>query len=119
MQIAASVIVALLAVLHLYILWFEAFAWERKGPKVFPTLPRELFAKTTAMAANQGVYNGFLAAGLTWSLFIDGLWSQHVALFFLTCVAVAGVVGSLTVERKILYLQTVPSLLAIGFLLLG
>ncbi|CAH1001172.1 hypothetical protein LEM8419_02078 [Neolewinella maritima] len=118
MGLAAQLLIGLLAVLHLYIMWFEAFAWETRGPKVFPTVPRELFAKTTAQAANQGVYNGFLAAGLIWSLLIDGPWSQHIALFFLSCVAVAGIVGALTVDRKIAYVQTAPALLAIALLLL-
>ena len=70
------------------------------------------------MAANQGLYNGFLAAGLIWSFFIqDAQWSQNVAIFFLSCIALAIVYGFFTVERKIIFVQTIPSLIAIALLL--
>jgi len=72
------------------------------------------------MAANQGLYNGFLAAGLIWSFFIrDENWSDNIALFFLACVAIAGIYGALTVERKILFVQTVPAVLGIVMILLS
>lgn len=114
MSTLSSILVALIAFLHLYICWFEMFAWETRGPKVFRTLDKELFPKTTALAANQGLYNAFLAAGLAWSLIItDAVWAEYVALFFLGCVLVAGVFGAVTAERKILYVQTIPALVAI------
>lgn len=114
MDIAAKIVIAFIAFLHLYILWLEMFAWTTRGPKVFRSLKRELFEPTKALAANQGLYNGFLSAGLIWSLIIkDVLWQDNVALFFLGCVAVAGIYGALTAERKILYIQTVPALLGI------
>ncbi|CTQ51059.1 DUF1304 domain-containing protein [Jannaschia donghaensis] len=114
MNLLADVLIGLIALLHLYICWFEMFAWESRGPKVFDTLPRDLFAPTTAMAANQGLYNGFLAAGLIWSLLIgDADWSRNVAAFFLLCVAIAGTYGARTVTRRIFWIQTVPALAAL------
>lgn len=107
-----------IALLHLYFLWLEMFAWTRRGPKVFRGFPRDLFKPTRAMAANQGLYNGFLAAGLLWSLWIqDPLWSRNVALFFSSCVAVAGLYGAYSVSRTIFWIQGFPALLSIGLLL--
>lgn len=120
MHIASQIIIALVAFIHLYILWFEMFAWTTRGPKVFRSFPRDLFEPTKAMAANQGLYNGFLAAGLIWTFFIkDALWQDNVALFFLGCVAVAGIYGAMTADKKILYVQTVPALIGIGLVLAG
>lgn len=118
MSLTANIMVALVALLHIYILWFEMFAWTSKGAKVFRRFPQELFAPTKALAANQGLYNGFLATGLIWSLLIeDVLWQQNVALFFLTCVALAGIFGSLTADKKILFVQAVPALIGIILIL--
>lgn len=118
MQILISILLSLIALIHLYILWFEMFAWETKGRKVFKSFPKELFAPTKSMAANQGLYNGFLAAGLIWSLLItDDIWQSYVALFFLACVAIAGIYGALTVERKILFVQTIPAAITIILIL--
>ena len=118
MLLAAKVIIALVAAFHLYILYFEMFAWETRGPKVFRQFPKEMFPKTKAMAANQGLYNGFLAAGLIWSLLIqDATWQHHVGLFFLGCVAVAGIFGALTASKQIFYVQGLPAI--IGMILLG
>ena len=115
MSVIAKGLVGLIAALHAYILWFEMFAWESRGPRVFSSLPAELFAPTTAMAANQGLYNGFLAAGLIWALLIkDAAWARNVATFFLLCVLVAGVFGAVTVSTSILFVQTVPAALALG-----
>jgi len=114
MDLIAIILIALIAALHFYIMWFEMFAWESRGPKVFASLPSDLFAPTKAMAANQGLYNGFLGAGLIWSLLIgDPFYSQNVALFFLICVFVAGVYGAMTVSKRIVFVQSVPSGLAI------
>lgn len=119
MSIISLVLVALIALLHLYILWFEMFAWTTKGPKVFSGFPKDLFEPTKAMAANQGLYNGFLAAGLLWSLFIsDAMWQKNIALCFLLFVLVAGVYGAATASRKILFVQAVPAAIAIASLLL-
>ncbi|MCL4164057.1 UNVERIFIED_CONTAM: hypothetical protein GTU68_035964 [Idotea baltica] len=120
MGLVAIVLIALIAALHFYIMWFEMFAWESRGPKVFASFAPDIFPKTKAMAANQGLYNGFLGAGLIWSLLIgDPVYSKNVALFFLICVFIAGVYGALTVSKRIIYVQTVPSGLAILALMLG
>ena len=114
MSIVSIILVALIALLHAYICWLEMFAWESRGPKVFATFPKDLFAKTVTMAGNQGLYNGFLVAGLLWSLIIRDLdWSANIAIFFLLCIAVAGAYGAATVGRRILFVQTVPAVLAI------
>ena len=91
------------------------FAWETKGPKAFRGFPKDLFPKTKVMAANQGPYNGFLAVGLLWSLFItdDALWSSRVATYFLLCVVVAGLYGWYSVSKRIFYVQAVPALLGL------
>lgn len=117
MGIAAKIIIALVAVLHLYILWFEMFAWTTKGRKVFKTFPSDLFEPTKAMAANQGLYNGFLAAGLIWSLLIsDPEWGWNVGLFFLSCVLVAGAYGGYSVSKSIFMTQGIPALIGIVLL---
>jgi putative membrane protein len=119
MLIAAKALIGLIAALHIYILWLEMFAWESRGPRVFRTIPRELFPKTRSMMANQGLYNGFLAAGLIWSLVAGhDLWWQ-IAVFFLSCVAIAGIFGGLTAARRIFYIQAVPAIVALVLLALG
>jgi len=113
-QIAAQIIIGLVAIIHIYILWLEMFAWTTQAPKVFKTIPKELFKPTTTLAANQGLYNGFLAAGLIWSLCIsDPHWKFYVAIFFLCCVIIAGIYGAATASKKILYVQSIPALLAL------
>ncbi|GAB3750496.1 DUF1304 domain-containing protein [Spirosoma pomorum] len=116
----ALAVVGFIALLHLYILWLEMFAWTSRGPNVFKSLPTDLFPATKTLAANQGLYNGFLAAGLIWSLLIsDPDWQRNVAYFFLGCVAVAGLYGAATAGRRILFVQTLPALLALVLLLLS
>lgn len=118
MSIFSMVLIALIAILHIYILWFEMFAWESRGPKIFRTFPKDLFTPTKTMAANQGLYNGFLAAGLIWSLLIgETEWAKNVALFFLGCVFVAGAYGAATASIRILYVQSIPAAIAIIFVL--
>jgi putative membrane protein len=120
MEIIANILVGLVALEHLYILYLEMFAWETKGKKAFKgSLRPELFAPTKVLAANQGLYNGFLAAGLIWSFFIsDKVWSTNVAIFFLTCVIVAGIYGAITASKKIFFIQALPALVALGVILL-
>lgn len=114
-----SIIVGLVAFLHFYFMYFEMFAWTSKGPKIFSAFPKDLFSKTKSMAANQGLYNGFLAAGLTWTFFIDNSeWKFNITLFFLSCVAIAGIYGALTVAKRIFYVQAIPALIGIALLLL-
>jgi putative membrane protein len=115
-MLIASVLVGLVALLHIYFLVLEMFFWDTpKGRKVFNTTP-EFSAASKTLAANQGLYNGFLAAGLIWSLLL-GAGGRHVALFFLGCVVVAGVYGAATASRKILYVQALPAALAIAAVL--
>lgn len=113
----AKIIISAVAMIHFYIMWLEMFVWTTRGKKVFTTLPADLFEKTRSMAANQGLYNGFLAAGLIWSLLIaDADWSVNVAAFFLGCVFVAGLYGAVTVHKKIFFVQALPALLGIAAL---
>ena len=112
------IVVALLAIIHVYIFVFETFLWERRGPHVFDRFPRELFAPTKALAANQGLYNLFLAAGLGWSLIIgDDEWQRNVAVCFLLFVAVAGIYGAFTASTKTLFVQAVPAAIGLGLVL--
>lgn len=110
MTLLAAALVGLIALLHGYILVLEMFLWTTpRAMKAFGTTP-EFAAQTRALAANQGLYNGFLAAGLIWGL-ITG--SAAIQLFFLACVAVAGLYGAATANRRILFIQTVPAALAV------
>lgn len=114
MSILSVVLIALVILIHAYIVWLEMFAWTTRGKKVFKRYPPEFFEPTKVLAANQGLYNGFLAAGLIWSFFIDDPVHQlYIQIFFLGCVAVAGIYGACTADRKILYVQTVPAVLAL------
>lgn len=116
MLIIAQIITVLVALMHCYFLWLEMFAWTTKARKVFRNFPLDLFEPTKGMAANQGLYNGFLAAGLFWSLVISSKeWSVNVALFFLTCVLIAGIYGAISVSKKIFFVQGIPALLGIVF----
>lgn len=119
MGVAIKLTIALISLLHLYFLWLEMFAWTSKGPKVFRKFPKEHFAQTKSMAANQGLYNGFLAAGLLWTFFIDNTeWSTNISLFFLGCISAAGIYGAFTVSKKIFFVQALPALLAIILIML-
>lgn len=119
MYLLSQILVAVVALEHVYILWMEMFAWTTRGKATFKSLPPELFEPTKGLAANQGLYNGFLAAGLVWSLLIsDSEWSRNVALFFLSCVVVAGVYGGWTASRSILLVQALPAAIALSTVLL-
>lgn len=121
MALFANILVGLVALEHIYILWLEMFAWETRGRAVFKgSLPDNLFTPTKVLAANQGLYNGFLAAGLIWTFFIgDAVWAANIAVFFLSCVIVAGIYGALTASRNIFFVQAVPALCALFFVLLN
>ena len=111
----ANILIVLVALLHIYFLVLEMVLWDKpQGMKAFKLTP-EKAEMTKAMAANQGLYNGFLAAGLLWGLNL-GVEGLHIKVFFLACVAVAGVFGALTVSRKIFYIQALPALLALAAL---
>ena len=114
MTLLSQIIIGFIAILHFYILWLEMFAWTTRGRKVFKTIPSDQFEKTKVMAANQGLYNGFLAAGLIWSLQISNIiWSKYIALFFLSCILIAGIYGAVTVSKRIFYVQAIPAILGI------
>lgn len=115
MNILAQILIGLVAAEHIYILWLEMFAWETRGKKVFKgALREELFKPTKTLAANQGLYNGFLAAGLIWTFFIDDHhWKLHISIFFLTCIIIAGIYGALTASKKIFFVQGLPALIAL------
>ncbi len=118
MEYLLKFLIIIIALLHLYFMWLEMFAWTTVGKKTFRMLSPDLFEKTKVLAANQGLYNGFLAAGLLWSLIIaDDVWSVNVSLFFLTCVLIAGLYGWFSVSVRIFYIQGLPALIAIGLLL--
>jgi putative membrane protein len=108
----ANIAVALVALLHLYFLVLEMFLWDKPfGMRIFRITPE--FAKATkALAANQGLYNGFLAAGLAWGLVL-GTAGDPIKIFFLLCVIVAGVVGAATVNLRILWVQALPAAIAL------
>jgi len=113
-----EILIFIIALLHIYILVLEMFLWEKPmGLRAFRNTP-EVAALTRVLAANQGLYNGFLAAGLLWGLWL-GTEAVAIKLFFLICIAVAGIFGALTAAKKILYIQTLPALLAMLFLWLG
>ena len=116
MSTAAHIVVALIGVLHIYILVLEMFLWETpRGRKAFGTTP-EFAAATRTLAANQGLYNGFLAAGLLWGLYL-GAQGTATQVFFLLCVLVAGVYGAATANKRILFIQAVPA--ALGLVLVA
>lgn len=114
MSMIAIVLILLVALLHLYFLVLEMFLWTKPlGLKIF-RLTREAAEQSKVLAANQGLYNGFLAAGLVWAAVTQ---QRNVALFFLGCVVVAGVYGAATVNRRIFFVQALPALVAIAALL--
>ncbi len=115
MATAANVVVFLVGLIHVYILILEMFLWDKpRGLKAFGLTPA-LAAQTKVLAANQGLYNGFLAAGLFWGLWL-GDAGYAIKVFFLLCVLVAGLYGAATANKRILFVQAVPA--AIGLVLL-
>lgn len=112
----AQGLVGLVALLHLYFLVLEMFLWTRPlGLRVFRNTPEKAEA-SKILAANQGLYNGFLAAGLAWGLWL-GAAGRDITLFFLGCVIVAGLYGAYSVSRRILWVQAAPAAVAMGLVL--
>jgi putative membrane protein len=113
LQLAADLAVAFVALQHLLFMGLEMFLWNRPAGRRLFGLEKEFARRSAALAANQGLYNGFLAAGLAWGLLAgpDGL---HVKGFFLACIIVAGIFGALTVQRSILWIQAVPGAIALA-----
>src|SRR5882672_7067972 len=113
MRSAAYAAVALVAILHFYFLVLEMFLWTRPfGLKTFGLTP-EFAQASKALAANQGLYNGFIAAGLGWGLVL-GNAGYSIKIFFLGCVIVAGVFGGFTASRKIFWVQALPGVVALA-----
>ena len=113
MNIVVNIITSLVAVLHGYFLILEMFLWEKPaGRKSFRTTA-EFAAQSKTLAANQGLYNGFLAAGLIWGLFAG----DAVKIFFLSCVIIAGLFGAFTVSKRIFYIQALPAIIGLVLLL--
>ena len=118
MTILASVLVAITALLHVWFLILEMFLWQKPlGLRTFRLSP-ETARIMAPLAANQGLYNGFLAAGLVWGLLAPDPTGFQVRVFFLACVIVAGVYGAITVQRGILFVQALPAALALAAVLL-
>ncbi|MCA0419499.1 MAG: DUF1304 domain-containing protein [Proteobacteria bacterium] len=112
----AALLIGLVALIHVYIVILEMVWWDTpRGHKAFGLTP-EFAARSKVLAANQGLYNGFLVAGLAWGLWL-GAEGFAITLFFLACVLVAGLFGAATASRKILYIQALPAALAIAALL--
>lgn len=118
MSLAANLVVTLIALLHVWFLILEMFLWDKPSGRRAFGLTAEFAAQSKVLAANQGLYNGFLAAGLAW-----GLWLGHngtdIKLFFLGCVLIAGVFGGLTASRKILVIQALPALIGLVLVVLS
>lgn len=115
MSTAANIVIALVALLHLYFLVLEMFLWDKPaGLRAFGHTP-EAAAASKVLAANQGLYNGFLAAGLFWALSL-GAAGTSIKIFFLLCVLVAGLYGAATASRKILFVQALPAAVALALL---
>lgn len=114
MYILASIVIIFIAILHVYICVLEMFLWDKPiGLKVFGHT-KESAAASKVLAANQGLYNGFLAAGLFWGLHL-GAAGSDIKLFFLSCILIAGIYGGFTAKHKILFIQAAPA--AIGLVL--
>lgn len=118
MAIAADIVIALVALLHIWFLVLEMFLWDK--PAGLRAFGQTLEAATASkvLAANQGLYNGFLAAGLVWGL-SQGAAGFAIKVFFLLCVLIAGLYGAATASRKILYVQALPAAVALALLWLG
>lgn len=113
MQLVSNMLLVIVALLHVYFLYLEMFLWDKpRGIKSF-RMTEEQAKQSKTLAANQGLYNGFLAAGLLWGLFAG----NPVKIFFLSCVIIAGIFGAFTVSKRIFYLQALPAILALVVLL--
>ncbi|MEU3917063.1 DUF1304 domain-containing protein [Streptomyces sp. NPDC029004] len=119
MNTTANVLVGLVAALHIYILVLEMFLWERGPGRELSGFDAEMARATAPLAANQGLYNGFLAAGLIWGLIAADPTGHRVQIFFLSCVLVAGLYGGFTANRRILLAQALPGAIALAAVLVA
>lgn len=118
MSTVANIVVGLIVLLHVYVLVLEMFLWDKPAGRRAFGLSREAAASSKVLAANQGLYNGFLAAGLVWGLIL-GPAGTGIKIFFLCCVLIAGLYGAATVGRKILFVQAIPAVLGLALVLLS
>ena len=118
MKTLSIILIAFVAFEHLYFLILEMFLWTKpKGIKTFGLKSKEFAEETKVLAANQGLYNGFLAAGLIWSLFTEEI---HVSIFFLSCVMVAGFYGAYSTKNiRLFYIQAIPAIFALILILVN
>ena len=115
MNLLANILTGIVALLHFFFLYLEMFLWDKpRGMKSF-NLTAEFAKQSKTLAMNQGLYNGFLAAGLIWGIFAG----DAVKIFFLSCVIIAGIFGAFTVSKRIFYIQAVPAILALVILLVA
>jgi putative membrane protein len=119
MQVAANIVIGLVAVIHAYILVLEMFLWNTPRTRKAFGIDPDLAEKTVVLAANQGLYNGFLAAGLVWALIAGGDTGYSFAVFFLICVIIAGLYGTFTASKRILYVQALPAAVGLVLVLLA
>ena len=113
MKLVSDILILIVALLHFFFLYLEMFLWDKpRGMKTF-RITEEQAKQSKTLAMNQGLYNGFLAAGLIWGLFAG----DAVKIFFLSCVIIAGIFGTYTVSKRIFYIQAVPAILALVVLL--
>ncbi len=109
MNLIANILIVIVALLHFFFLYLEMFLWDKPfGRKTF-RMTEEQAKSSKTLAINQGLYNGFLAAGLMWSLFTD----DSVKIFFLSCVIIAGIFGAFTVSKRVFYIQSLPAILGL------
>jgi putative membrane protein len=113
MSIIAKTLIALIAIEHIYILVLEMFLWTKPRTRKAFGMSAEQAEQSKVLAANQGLYNGFLAAGLIWSLIAPATYATQLALFFLGCVVVAGIYGGATANRRIWLMQALPGAVAL------
>lgn len=115
MKLVSDILIIIVAMLHFYFLYLEMFLWDKpRGMKTF-RMTEEIAKQSKTLAMNQGLYNGFLAAGLIWGLFAG----DAVKIFFLSCVIIAGIFGAFTVSKRIFYIQAIPAILALVILLVS
>ena len=119
MAVLAQILVAMVALIHAYILVLEMFLWQAPRTRAAFGTSEQFAAATAKLAANQGLYNGFLAAGLVFGLVAPEPVGRAFTLFFLGCVTVAGVYGAATASRRILFVQALPGVIALGAVLLS
>ena len=118
MNILITILISIVAIEHIYFLILEMFLWTKpKGIKTFGLKSKEFAEDTKVLGANQGLYNGFLAAGLIYSLFMD---DNNLSIFFLVCVTIAAIYGSYSTQKvRLFYIQGIPALIALIFILIS